>query len=91
MTTNVWLKHVREIFVFSEFNGSESMQEWRDYRLKWNPALYDNICIMYIPSEKLWLPDIALVCRIFFEENKNTFFILCFFYRSIIMPMGNIK
>ncbi|UJR14709.1 hypothetical protein I4U23_001702 [Adineta vaga] len=34
--------------------------EWRDYRLTWNPALYDNICTMYVPSEELWIPDIAL-------------------------------
>ncbi|CAF3840395.1 unnamed protein product [Rotaria sordida] len=34
--------------------------EWFDYRLKWNPALYDNICIMHIASEALWLPDIVL-------------------------------
>ncbi len=52
------------------------MKEWRDYRLKWNPTLYDNICIMYIPSEQLWLPDIALVCCVFFEK---IFVILCLF------------
>ncbi|CAF3545324.1 unnamed protein product [Adineta steineri] len=34
--------------------------EWRDYRLTWNPESYDNICIMHIPSDEIWLPDIAL-------------------------------
>jgi hypothetical protein len=62
MTTNVWLKHVREIYFLSNLMEFKFLKEWRDYRLQWNPAHYDNICIMYIPSEKLWLPDIALVC-----------------------------
>ncbi|CAF4246137.1 unnamed protein product [Rotaria sp. Silwood2] len=34
--------------------------EWFDYRLKWDPQVYDNICIMHIASEQLWLPDIVL-------------------------------
>ncbi|CAF3221835.1 unnamed protein product [Rotaria socialis] len=34
--------------------------EWFDYRLRWDPSMYENICIMYIASEELWLPDIAL-------------------------------
>ncbi|CAF1595717.1 unnamed protein product [Rotaria sp. Silwood1] len=34
--------------------------EWFDYRLKWNSSLYDNICIMHMASEELWLPDIVL-------------------------------
>jgi len=36
-------------------------KEWRDYRLKWNISMYDNICVMYFPSDDLWLPDITLV------------------------------
>jgi hypothetical protein len=51
-----------EIFIFINLIKIYSIKEWRDYRLKWNPEFYDNICIMYIPSEELWLPDIALVC-----------------------------
>lgn len=63
MTTKVWLKHVRLILLIILSIIKISLKEWRDYRLAWNPAMYDQICIMYIPSQELWLPDIALVCR----------------------------
>jgi hypothetical protein len=85
MTTNVWLKHVRHISL-QNFHSYSSIKEWRDYRLKWNPALYDNICIMHIPSEQLWLPDIALVCCLVFCLERNFYF-----YISTIMLMENIK
>jgi hypothetical protein len=84
MTTNVWLKHVRNMY-FRRFYSYLLIKEWRDYRLKWNPVLYDNICIMYIPSEQLWLPDIALVCCFFLGKSLESFCI------SIIMRMGSIK
>jgi hypothetical protein len=33
---------------------------------------------MYIPSEQLWLPDIALVCRVvFFVNISNSWIFLC--------------
>lgn len=35
-------------------------QEWADYRLTWNPAEYDGIRKLRIPSKQIWLPDIVL-------------------------------
>ncbi|THD28502.1 putative acetylcholine receptor [Fasciola hepatica] len=35
-------------------------QEWNDERLRWNPADYNNLQIIRIPCDKLWLPDIVL-------------------------------
>lgn len=64
MTTNVWLKHVSTILLNSVVYIPISVKEWRDYRLQWDPARYDQICEMYIPSQELWLPDITLVCLI---------------------------
>ncbi|KAJ6654875.1 hypothetical protein lerEdw1_006346 [Lerista edwardsae] len=34
---------------------------WIDYRLTWNPADYEGITSMWIFSDKVWLPDIALM------------------------------
>ncbi|KHN70752.1 Acetylcholine receptor subunit alpha-type unc-63 [Toxocara canis] len=33
---------------------------WTDYKLKWNPADYGGVDILYVPSEMIWLPDIVL-------------------------------
>ncbi|KAL3310613.1 hypothetical protein Ciccas_010820 [Cichlidogyrus casuarinus] len=35
-------------------------QEWKDERIRWNPAEYNGLSILRIPCEKLWLPDIVL-------------------------------
>ncbi|XP_055874412.1 neuronal acetylcholine receptor subunit alpha-10-like isoform X3 [Biomphalaria glabrata] len=35
-------------------------QEWTDERLTWDPKGYNNLKILRIPCEKLWLPDIVL-------------------------------
>uniref|UniRef100_A0A1I8IYK0 alpha-1,2-Mannosidase n=2 Tax=Macrostomum lignano TaxID=282301 RepID=A0A1I8IYK0_9PLAT len=35
-------------------------QEWRDANLVWDPADYGGVSRLYIPSDKLWLPDIVL-------------------------------
>ncbi|VDL93138.1 unnamed protein product [Schistocephalus solidus] len=33
---------------------------WKDYHLVWDPAEYENITYVNIPTAKLWLPDVAL-------------------------------
>uniref|UniRef100_H3A283 Cholinergic receptor nicotinic alpha 2 subunit n=2 Tax=Latimeria chalumnae TaxID=7897 RepID=H3A283_LATCH len=35
-------------------------QEWNDYKLRWNPADYDNVTSIRVPSEIIWIPDIVL-------------------------------
>ncbi|XP_033859734.1 neuronal acetylcholine receptor subunit alpha-2-like isoform X1 [Acipenser ruthenus] len=35
-------------------------QEWNDYKLRWNPADYDNVTSIRVPSEMIWVPDIVL-------------------------------
>uniref|UniRef100_A0AAN0LHM2 Nicotinic acetylcholine receptor n=1 Tax=Polyphagotarsonemus latus TaxID=1204166 RepID=A0AAN0LHM2_9ACAR len=34
--------------------------EWNDYSLRWNFSDYGNVKQLYIPADKLWLPDIIL-------------------------------
>lgn len=36
------------------------VQEWIDYKLRWNPDKYGGITSIRVPSENLWLPDIVL-------------------------------
>ncbi|XP_054579976.1 neuronal acetylcholine receptor subunit alpha-4 isoform X1 [Eptesicus fuscus] len=35
-------------------------QEWRDYKLCWDPRDYENVTSIRIPSELIWRPDIVL-------------------------------
>ncbi|XP_050709550.1 acetylcholine receptor subunit alpha-like 1 isoform X1 [Eriocheir sinensis] len=35
-------------------------QEWRDYKLVWEPEEYGGVEILHVPSEHIWLPDIVL-------------------------------
>jgi len=35
-------------------------QTWSDYKLKWNPVEYGGVKTLYVPSERIWLPDIVL-------------------------------
>ncbi|CAB3402079.1 unnamed protein product [Caenorhabditis bovis] len=33
---------------------------WNDYKLVWDPRLYENVTRIHIPSDKIWKPDIIL-------------------------------
>lgn len=35
-------------------------QEWRDYKLAWDPARYGGVRHLFVPADKIWLPDIVL-------------------------------
>lgn len=35
-------------------------QEWHDYKLEWEPNLYDGIDMIHVPAENIWIPDIVL-------------------------------
>ncbi|CAH8839706.1 unnamed protein product [Trichobilharzia szidati] len=37
-----------------------SLYRWNDFHLVWNPEEYENITHINIPTDKIWLPDIAL-------------------------------
>lgn len=39
---------------------SLSLQRWVDHRLSWDPAKYEGIDKLRIPSRHIWLPDIVL-------------------------------
>ncbi|KAI3382357.1 hypothetical protein SNEBB_006713 [Seison nebaliae] len=35
-------------------------QKWFDYKLQWDPEKYGGVDALYVPSTKIWLPDIVL-------------------------------
>uniref|UniRef100_A0A915K2T7 Neurotransmitter-gated ion-channel ligand-binding domain-containing protein n=1 Tax=Romanomermis culicivorax TaxID=13658 RepID=A0A915K2T7_ROMCU len=35
-------------------------QEWYDHKLSWRPADYENVSVIYVPGNMIWLPDIVL-------------------------------
>lgn len=35
-------------------------QVWHDYKLVWEPSEYGGVSTLHVPSEQIWLPDIAL-------------------------------
>lgn len=45
--------------VFSEAHV-RCKQKWTDYRLVWDPADYEDVEMLYVPAENIWLPDIVL-------------------------------
>ncbi|UYV64604.1 nAChRa1 [Cordylochernes scorpioides] len=36
------------------------VQEWNDYKLKWEPEEYGGVSKLHVPAEQIWLPDIVL-------------------------------
>lgn len=46
--------------LISHFSLYFVLQEWNDYKLKWNPDDYGGVDTLHVPSEHIWLPDIVL-------------------------------
>lgn len=62
ITTNVWVEQVGnhgnniKITIVTY----QKKQMWIDYKLMWDPEAYGGTKELYIPSEKIWAPDIVL-------------------------------
>ena len=55
------MSQFNEKYVHAEDNlYSFNAQEWIDYKFIWKPAEYGGVTEIYVPSEHIWLPDIAL-------------------------------
>ncbi|KAM9311840.1 neuronal acetylcholine receptor subunit beta-4 [Gastrophryne carolinensis] len=59
-------------------------QEWVDYRLTWNPAEYDGIRKLRIPSQQIWLPDIVLY------NNADGTYEVSLFSNAIVQSNGSV-
>lgn len=64
LTTQLWLEMVLlpADSQWAQFWKSQFLQEWIDYRLKWDPfdPSYDNITEIQMSPAQLWTPDIVL-------------------------------
>ncbi|XP_077988745.1 neuronal acetylcholine receptor subunit alpha-2-like isoform X2 [Glandiceps talaboti] len=59
-------------------------QMWTDYRLTWNPAEYENLNILRVPSHMLWLPDIVLF------NNADGNYEVTLMTKALLYPNGGI-
>ncbi|XP_077087039.1 neuronal acetylcholine receptor subunit beta-4 isoform X2 [Siphateles boraxobius] len=59
-------------------------QNWNDYRLSWDPAEYEGIDKLRIPSRHIWLPDIVLY------NNADGTYEVTVFTNAIVLFNGSI-
>ncbi|XP_026143957.1 neuronal acetylcholine receptor subunit beta-4-like [Carassius auratus] len=59
-------------------------QNWNDYRLSWDPAEYEGIDKLRIPSRDIWLPDIVLY------NNADGTYEVTVFTNAIVLFNGSI-
>uniref|UniRef100_A0A667WHY6 Cholinergic receptor, nicotinic, beta 5a n=1 Tax=Myripristis murdjan TaxID=586833 RepID=A0A667WHY6_9TELE len=63
---------------------SLSLQEWNDYRLRWDPDKYEGIKKLRIPSKHIWLPDIVLY------NNADGVYEVSFYCNAVVSNTGDI-
>lgn len=61
------------------------IQKWTDYRLVWDPADYEDVEMLYVPAENIWLPDIVLY------NKSESFMGLCLFWQMLNILIDNSK
>ncbi|KFV75372.1 Neuronal acetylcholine receptor subunit alpha-2, partial [Struthio camelus australis] len=60
-------------------------QEWSDYKLRWNPADFDNVTSIRVPSEMIWIPDIVLY------NNADGEFAVTHMTKAHLFSNGRVK
>ncbi|XP_077419497.1 neuronal acetylcholine receptor subunit beta-4 [Vanacampus margaritifer] len=60
-------------------------QHWVDYRLSWDPAKYEGIDKLRIPSRHIWLPDVVLY------NNADGTYEVTVFTNVIVLSNGSIN
>ncbi|CAG5852767.1 unnamed protein product, partial [Menidia menidia] len=60
-------------------------QHWVDYRLSWDPAKYEGIDKLRIPSRHIWLPDIVLY------NNADGTYEVTVFTNAVVLFNGSIN
>ncbi|XP_067387390.1 neuronal acetylcholine receptor subunit alpha-2 [Emydura macquarii macquarii] len=60
-------------------------QEWSDYKLRWDPADFDNVTSIRVPSEMIWIPDIVLY------NNADGEFAVTHMTKAHLFSSGRVK
>ncbi|NXP79000.1 ACHA2 protein, partial [Ramphastos sulfuratus] len=60
-------------------------QEWSDYKLRWDPAEFDNVTSIRVPSEMIWIPDIVLY------NNADGEFAVTHMTKAHLFSNGKVK
>ncbi|CAM9931292.1 unnamed protein product [Bubo scandiacus] len=60
-------------------------QEWSDYKLRWDPADFDNVTSIRVPSEMIWIPDIVLY------NNADGEFAVTHMTKAHLFSNGKVK
>ncbi|MBN3296678.1 ACHD protein, partial [Amia calva] len=55
---------------------------WYDHRLSWNASLFDDIEVLHLPSQLVWLPEIVL------ENNNDAQFQVAYYCNVLVYPDG---
>ena len=63
-------------------------QNWNDYKLKWNPNEYGGVKTLYVPSERIWLPDIVLYNKYVISTRFSIRNVCC---QAIKIPVWKTK
>uniref|UniRef100_A0A3P8VW65 Cholinergic receptor, nicotinic, beta 5b n=1 Tax=Cynoglossus semilaevis TaxID=244447 RepID=A0A3P8VW65_CYNSE len=60
------------------------LQVWNDYRLMWDPAQYEGIKKIRLPSQHIWLPDIVLY------NNADGTYEVSFYSNAVVSNNGEV-
>lgn len=60
-------------------------QEWTDSSLRWDPAAYGDVNMLYVPAESIWIPDLLLY------NNADGDYIITLLTKATIFYNGSVK
>uniref|UniRef100_A0A8C2F832 Cholinergic receptor, nicotinic, beta 4 (neuronal) n=1 Tax=Cyprinus carpio TaxID=7962 RepID=A0A8C2F832_CYPCA len=80
----VSLAQLISVVSLNQTSTAFSKSNWNDYRLLWDPAEYEGIDKLRIPSRHIWLPDIVLY------NNADGTYEVTVFTNAIVLFNGSI-
>uniref|UniRef100_A0A8B9H9E3 Cholinergic receptor, nicotinic, beta 5a n=1 Tax=Astyanax mexicanus TaxID=7994 RepID=A0A8B9H9E3_ASTMX len=84
ITVNFQLRVISKQLFLADKIKKQTVCEWNDYRLVWDPDEYDGIKKLRIPSHHIWLPDIVLY------NNADGVYEVSFYSNAIVANTGDI-
>uniref|UniRef100_A0A8C2F7W4 Cholinergic receptor, nicotinic, beta 4 (neuronal) n=1 Tax=Cyprinus carpio TaxID=7962 RepID=A0A8C2F7W4_CYPCA len=78
------VNRTERVTLISVVSLNQTSTNWNDYRLLWDPAEYEGIDKLRIPSRHIWLPDIVLY------NNADGTYEVTVFTNAIVLFNGSI-